>query len=173
MNREYTLKFRIRICGRKPEYLEAGRVVAVEKPWSPKRTLISVKSSSGSGWGFCVVKDSSLRRNGIPTGKENRGANKLASYNPGMNRTIQVINQNILVELLPREEQTPGGIVLPERSQRANIWGVVRAVSDGCVMGIRKGDNVLVPRTAGTHYIPEGGNECVIVDEVRVLAFER
>lgn len=84
-------------------------------------------------------------------------------------RTIELINKNILVLLDQREEVSEGGIHIPEKHREANVWGEVVAISDDCKLGLKVGDRVHLPMSAGTHYIPRTGQEGVIVDEGRVL----
>lgn len=85
-------------------------------------------------------------------------------------RTIEVLNRNLLLILDARETETAGGIALPEVSQKANVWGTVKAHAEDCVMNEWANDmRVLIPPTAGSHY-RVNGVDYIIVCEDRIIA---
>jgi co-chaperonin GroES (HSP10) len=85
-------------------------------------------------------------------------------------KTLTPLKDGILVCLDARQEETSGGIVIPQEAQQASEWGVVVAAGDKCV-DLKQGDRVLILRTQGTHYRHEG-KDMILVNEARILAKE-
>ena len=83
---------------------------------------------------------------------------------------MKPIKKNVLVKLDSRKEVSEGGIVIPERSMRAEEWGEVVGVGSECV-DISVGDRVYVSPTQGTHYIKDG-DDMIVILETKVLAIE-
>lgn len=87
-------------------------------------------------------------------------------------RTLHPINDNILVRLFNKEEQTKGGIFLPEsaRTQKASeaARGEVVAVGPK-VKDVANGETVITQPHMGTAY-EAAGYKFVILDIKHVLA---
>lgn len=81
---------------------------------------------------------------------------------------LQPIHDNLLVQLAPRMEQSPGGIAIPTPSQKPEQWGTVVACGNKCAT-ITQGDVVYVSPHHGTLYV-EGGIDYVIIAEPKILA---
>lgn len=99
-------------------------------------------------------------------------------------QTFTPINENYLVELLPREERSAGGIFMPEISQEFALKGVVRAlpikprkegeaapviVLDGDA--VRVGMTVLFPAMRGTRF-QHGGKDWLVLRQCDLVGLE-
>ena len=66
------------------------------------------------------------------------------------------------------EQESSGGIAIPERAQRPSVWGVVTDVGSE-VEEIEVGDRVIVDLWQGFE-VTVGGTDYWVIDEDRVLA---
>jgi len=74
---------------------------------------------------------------------------------------MQVLGNRVLVELekASKEVETVGGIFLPEGSQAAKIEIGMKVIEVGSeVVGIKKGDHILVEPRAGIKMLVEEGS---------------
>lgn len=91
--------------------------------------------------------------------------------------TIRPLDDRVVVERLEAEEKTKGGIVLPDTAKEKPSKGRVVAVGEGRLLesgkrapiDLKKGDNVLFGKYAGSEVIVDG-KEYLIVRESDILA---
>lgn len=77
---------------------------------------------------------------------------------------IKLLNDNILVQLLPEVVTTKGGLIIPEKYREKTLWGTVIATGPGkftktgerIPLSVKEGDMILL---AGTF------NEIIIKDK--------
>jgi chaperonin GroES len=89
---------------------------------------------------------------------------------------IRPLHDRILVQRLEEEEQTRGGIIIPDSAKEKPIEGKVVAVGNGKVMengevkplDVKEGDKVLYGKYAGTE-VKIGGEEYLIMREDDIL----
>ncbi len=89
---------------------------------------------------------------------------------------IRPLHDRILVQRLEEEEQTKGGIIIPDSAKEKPIEGKVVAVGNGKVMengevkplDVKEGDKVLYGKYAGTE-VKIGGEEYLIMREDDIL----
>ena len=90
---------------------------------------------------------------------------------------IVPLGENVIVRELEREEQTSGGIVLPETVREQTVQGKVLSVGDGkrlpdgrvVPLEVHEGDRVLFSRWAG-HEVELDGEKFRILREDEILA---
>ena len=90
---------------------------------------------------------------------------------------LQPMADRVVIQPLPKEEVTKGGIVLPDTAKEKPIEGKVIAVGPGGMsddgkripMEVKVGDIVLYAKYAGTE-IKEDGEELIILRESDILA---
>lgn len=90
---------------------------------------------------------------------------------------IVPLGNNLVVKRLPAEEQSAGGIVLPEGAREKPYQGRVLSIGDGRLLpnGVRaehqvsEGDRVLFERYAGAN-VAINGEELLIMSEDDILA---
>ena len=90
---------------------------------------------------------------------------------------IRPLDDRIVVKTLEAEEQTAGGIILPESAKEKPMRAKVMAVGEGrltdkgerVALTLKKGDEVLFGKYAGTE-IKWNGEEYKILRESEVLA---
>jgi chaperonin GroES len=90
---------------------------------------------------------------------------------------VKPLDDRVLVKQSEAEEKTAGGIVLPDTAKEKPQQGKVIAVGPGKLldsgkrgeMGLKKGDEILYGKYAGTE-IKIDGEEYVILKESDVLA---
>lgn len=90
---------------------------------------------------------------------------------------LRPLHDRILVKRLDSEEQTKGGIIIPDTAQEKPQEGKVVAVGKGRIgengkvqeLHVKKGDKVLFSKYSGTEVSVEG-SEHLIVREDDVLA---
>lgn len=79
----------------------------------------------------------------------------------------------VVIEPLPAETVTPGGIIIPDTAQEKPQKGVVIAVSDEDEKGkkpvVKKGDLVFYGKYSGSEF-PFEGKDYLIMKENEVLA---
>nr|CAI78832.1 co-chaperonin [uncultured bacterium] len=90
---------------------------------------------------------------------------------------IRPLGEKVLIKRLEADEQTSGGIVLPDSAKEKPKQGTVLKAGDGKLLDsgerqalqVKKGDKVLFTSYAGTEIKVEG-EEMLIMDESDVLA---
>ncbi|MFQ5965062.1 MAG: co-chaperone GroES [Candidatus Scalinduaceae bacterium] len=90
---------------------------------------------------------------------------------------IRPLDDRIVVEPLEAEEKTKGGIVLPDTAKEKPTKGKVISVGEGRLLNngkraellVKKGDQVLYGKYAGTEITVEG-KEYLIIKESDILA---
>ena len=90
---------------------------------------------------------------------------------------IRPLQDRILVKRVDEEEQTSGGIIIPDSAKEKPQDGLVVAVGPGKVLesgevakpGVNKGDRILFSKYAGTD-VNVDGDEHIIIREDDVLA---
>lgn len=85
---------------------------------------------------------------------------------------VKPLADRVLVEPAPAEEKTIGGIIIPDTAKEKPMKGRVLAVGTGKKdepMTLKKGDNVLYGKYAGTE-ITIDGREYLIMRESDVYA---
>jgi chaperonin GroES len=91
--------------------------------------------------------------------------------------TIRPLGDRVLIKRLEAEEQTAGGIVLPDTAKEKPKQGKVIAVGDGrqlesgekAEFQVKKGDTVLFGSFAGTE-VTVDGEEYILMSEDDILA---
>ncbi|MEO0948938.1 MAG: co-chaperone GroES [Cyanobacteria bacterium J06641_5] len=91
--------------------------------------------------------------------------------------TVTPLGDRVFVKVSPSQEQTAGGILLPDTAQEKPQIGEVAAVGPGkrsddgnrAAMDVKVGDKVLYSKYAGTD-IKLGGDEYVLLAEKDILA---
>ncbi|BBD54866.1 co-chaperone GroES [Planktothrix agardhii] len=91
--------------------------------------------------------------------------------------TVKPLGDRVFVKVSASEEQTPGGIFLPDAAKEKPQVGEVVAVGPGkrnddgsrCELEVSVGDKVLYSKYAGTD-IKLGGDEFVLLAEKDILA---
>lgn len=91
--------------------------------------------------------------------------------------TVRPIGERVLVRRDKAEEETPGGIVLPDYAKDTPTRGSVVAVGNGkllndgtrCEMSVKEGDTVVFGMYAGTE-IEVDGETLVVLNEADLLA---
>lgn len=94
-----------------------------------------------------------------------------------MKTKLQPLADRVVIQPLPREEVTKGGIVLPDTAKEKPMEGKVLAVGPGSLddsgkripMDVKVGDIVIYAKYAGTE-IKEDGEELIILRESDILA---
>ena len=89
---------------------------------------------------------------------------------------IRPLHDRILVQRLEEEEQTKGGIIIPDTAKEKPIEGKVIAAGNGKIMengdvkplDVKEGDRILFGKYAGTE-VKIGGEEYLIMREDDVL----
>lgn len=87
------------------------------------------------------------------------------------------LGEKVVIKRLEAEEQTAGGIVLPDIAQKRPQQGRVLSVGDGRLLAdgsraahqVSEGDRVLFNRYAGAEVVVDG-EELLIMDEGEILA---
>ena len=87
------------------------------------------------------------------------------------------VGERVVVKPTEQEQQTKGGIYLPDTAKEKPQEGEVIAVGPGRVaddgtripMELAKGDRVIYSKFAGTEY-KDGDDECLVLRESDVLA---
>ncbi len=87
------------------------------------------------------------------------------------------IGDNVVIQPLPAEETTAGGIVLPEAAQEKPHQGRVLSVGDGVLLAnggraahhVNEGDRVLYRSYSGTG-VSVDGEKLLIMGEQEILA---
>lgn len=95
---------------------------------------------------------------------------------------LHLLDDQILIRRTPPDEQTAGGVLVPERDRPVPLRGTVLAVGPGrqprCGCGVavpptvQPGDEVLHARYAGTE-IAVDGEPCLVLREADVLGVLR
>jgi chaperonin GroES len=83
---------------------------------------------------------------------------------------IQAVKKNVVVELTPRDEHSPGGVYIPELSREVTTEGKVLSVGAE-VSQVAEGDIVGVPKHLGT--VMHIGNKEVVVIPCEKLLYVR
>jgi chaperonin GroES len=81
---------------------------------------------------------------------------------------LDPLSDRLLVQMVPREQISAGGIHIPEVSQMTANWGRVMARGPE-VEDVQEGDEVYVTRLQGTHLVLHGV-DYIIVRESECLA---
>ncbi|MDE6485170.1 MAG: co-chaperone GroES [Duncaniella sp.] len=85
---------------------------------------------------------------------------------------IQPLADRVLIEPTPVEEVTMSGIIIPDSAKEKPLRGTVLATGNGTKdeeMVVKKGDNVLYGKYAGTEIELEG-NKYLIMRQSDILA---
>lgn len=85
---------------------------------------------------------------------------------------LSPLHDRVIIERLPEEERTAGGLYIPDSAKERPMRGTIVAAGPGTdkvKMQVKKGDIVLFAKYAGTEFKMEGG-ECVIMRQEDILA---
>lgn len=90
---------------------------------------------------------------------------------------VTPLGDRVFVKVSPSEEQTPGGILLPDAAKEKPQVGEIVAVGAGktnddgkrTALEVKVGDQVLYSKYAGTD-IKLGGDEYILLSEKDILA---
>ncbi len=90
---------------------------------------------------------------------------------------IKPLDDRVVVEVVESEDQTPGGIYLPDTAKEKPQEGIVVAVGPGKMLeageraepAVKAGDKVLYSKYGGTE-IEAGGKEYLVMRESDILA---
>lgn len=96
---------------------------------------------------------------------------------PAKKTSIQPLADRVLVKRIEEEQQTKGGIIVPDTAKEKPQQGKVVAVGPGRMSedgkrikpGVKKGDKVLFGKYAGTE-VSMGNEEYLILREEDILA---
>lgn len=96
-------------------------------------------------------------------------------------QAIQPLGNKILVQRLPEEDKTPGGIIIPDNHKERPIRGLVKAVGPGLLdkagniipMDVKLADVILFPKYAGNNVKLGDGEDLLMMVEDEVLAVLR
>lgn len=80
---------------------------------------------------------------------------------------IKPIADRVLIKADAEENVTEGGIIIPDTAKQRPQKGVVIATGDALGMTVRKGDNVLYAKAAGTN-ITVDGDDYIIMREADI-----
>ncbi len=91
--------------------------------------------------------------------------------------TVKPLGDRVFVKVSAAEEQTAGGIILPDAAQEKPQVGEITAVGPGKrsddgsrqALDVKEGDKVLYSKYAGTD-VKLGGEEYVLLSEKDILA---
>ena len=76
---------------------------------------------------------------------------------------IEPLKDNVIIEPIPESNETPGGIILPDRAQSAAKFGTVRFVGPD-VVSLKLGDTVVLP-TWNDDELEVNGKKYVVLAE--------
>lgn len=82
---------------------------------------------------------------------------------------IQPLNGNVMIEPSEAEEQSAGGIIIPDSAKEKPSEGVIAAVASDASDQIAVGDRVIYKKYGGTE-ISHEGTDYLIVADTDVLA---
>jgi len=82
-----------------------------------------------------------------------------------MSKKIQPLGKRVLVKLVPKEEQTSSGIILPDSQVKEIPRGTILELGSECVSGISIGDEVEWEMTAGAYNVQHDNQDCVVLHE--------
>lgn len=89
-----------------------------------------------------------------------------------MTQSIQPLHDRVIVEVIPTESKTAGGIIIPdsakEKPQRGKVLYCGNGVN-GEAMKVKVGDTVLYAKHAGNE-IEVDGKKCLIMREADISA---
>lgn len=96
---------------------------------------------------------------------------------PAKKTSIQPLADRVLVKRIEEEQQTKGGIIVPDTAKEKPQQGKIVAVGPGRMTedgkrikpGVKKGDKVLFGKYAGTE-VSMGNQEYLILREEDILA---
>jgi chaperonin GroES len=91
--------------------------------------------------------------------------------------SLRPLNDKVIVRRLKAEDQTAGGIYLPDQAKEKPREGVVEAIGDGKLLDdgeratfqVRPGDRILFSSYAGTE-VKVDGDELLVLGEDDILA---
>ena len=94
--------------------------------------------------------------------------------------TLKPLGDRIVVEAVPSEEKTAGGIYLPDTAQEKPMIGKVSAVGTGKVLDngkvipleVKVGDKVLYGKYSGTEVKIEGEKYLIMQERELLAVFE-
>jgi chaperonin GroES len=90
---------------------------------------------------------------------------------------LKPLGDRVLVKRIEEEEKTSGGIIIPDTAKEKPQRGTVEAVGEGkkdsegkkIKMGVKKGDEVLFNKYAGTEFKVDG-EDFLVMREDDILA---
>jgi len=85
---------------------------------------------------------------------------------------LKPLHDRVIIQRLPEEEKTAGGIIIPDSAKERPMRGTILAAGPGTEsvkMQVKKGDVVLFAKYAGTEFKMES-EECVIMRQDDILA---
>ena len=86
---------------------------------------------------------------------------------------IQPLHDRVIVKRVEEEEQTKGGIIIPDTAKEKPIEGIVTAVGSGkseeggkkVPLEVKEGDRILFSKYAGTEINIEGEEHLIMKEE--------
>ena len=85
---------------------------------------------------------------------------------------LKPLHDRVIIQRLPEEEKTAGGIIIPDSAKERPMRGTVVAAGPGgdkVKMQVKKGDVVLFAKYAGAEFKLDG-EECIIMRQEEILA---
>lgn len=85
---------------------------------------------------------------------------------------LSPLHDRVIIQRLPEEERTAGGLYIPDSAKERPMRGTVVAAGPGTdkvKMQVKKGDVVLFAKYAGTEFKMDA-EECVIMRQEEILA---
>ena len=90
-----------------------------------------------------------------------------------MSETLQPLGARVLVKIVPEEQMTKSGLVLPDTAKEKPQRGEVVAIGDDEEMiNVKVGDRVLFPKYTGTEFKIED-EEYLVIEAADLLAIVR
>ena len=95
--------------------------------------------------------------------------------------TLKPLHDRIIVEAMPREEKSAGGIILPDSAQEKPMIGKIAAVGTGKVLDngkvipleVKVGDKVLYGKYAGSEVKIEGEKFLIMQERELLGVFDK
>ncbi len=86
---------------------------------------------------------------------------------------IKPLNDRILVEIKTTNEKTTGGIVIPQTAQEKTQEGIVVSIGDSADIKVKKGDQVIYDKYAGTQIKINDKDHLILKNEDILAKFEK
>ena len=82
---------------------------------------------------------------------------------------IKPLGERVYLKVLPAEEKTSAGLLIPATAQEKTNQGEVVALGDSDTIKVKAGDKVIYDKYAGTQ-IKEKGDDYILINYSDILA---